>query len=123
MNMNILDTFGKRLSFILELKELKNKDLALAINKAPNTVSNYSNDTRSPDLETLTKIADFLNVKIDFLLMRTDDYQTYVSKKIDGDLIEIQFDDEKMHLTEKDIEELFGKLKKVGFDVKKLIES
>lgn len=123
MNMKILDTFGKRLSFILEMKDLKNKDLALAINKAPNTVSNYSSDTRSPDLETLTKIADFLNVKIDFLLMRTDDYQTYISKNVDGDLIEIQFDDEKMHLTEKDIEDLFEKLKKVGFDVKKLIES
>lgn len=123
MNMKILDTFGKRLSFILDLKDLKNKDLALAINKAPNTVSNYANDTRSPDLETLTKIADFLNVKIDFLLMRTDDYQTYISKNVNGDLIEINFDDEKLHLTEKDIENLFEKLQKVGFDVKKLIES
>ena len=53
--------------------------------------------------------------------MLSDDYQTYVSKKINGDLFEITFDDEKLHLTEKEIEELFAKLKSVGFDVKKLL--
>lgn len=122
MDMKRLDTFGKRLSFILELKDLKNKDLADAINKAPNTISNYISDSRNPDLDTLTKIADFLNVNVDFLLMRTDDYSTYLSKKINGDLIEIELDDEKLHLSEKEIQDLFNKLEKVGFNLKKLIE-
>lgn len=123
MNMKYLDTFGKRLSFILELKDLKNKDLADAINKAPNTVSNYTSDSRNPDLDTLTKIADFLNIKVDFLLMRTDDYTTYISKTINGDLIEIELDDEKLHLSEKEIQNIFNKLENVGFDLKKLIEN
>ena len=34
---------------------------------------------------------------------------------------EIEFNDEKLHLSKKDIEELFEKLKSVGFDVKKLL--
>ena len=53
--------------------------------------------------------------------MLSDDYQTYISKEVDGDLIEIKFDDEKLHLTEKEISDLFEKLKSVGFDVKKLL--
>lgn len=121
MDINRLDSFGKRLSFILELKDLKNKDLATAINKAPNTVSNYISDTRNPDLETLTKICDFLNVNVDFLLMRTNDYSTYLKKIVDGKLIELELDDEKLHLSEKEVQEIFVKLEKVGFDIRKLL--
>ena len=121
MNIKQLDTFGKRLIFLLDLKEIKKKDLADYLNIAPSTLSGYLNDSRKPDLNILSMIADYLNVNSDFLLMRSDDYQTYVSKKINGDLFEITFDDEKLHLTEKEIEELFQKLKSVGFDVKKLL--
>lgn len=121
MNIKQLDTFGKRLEFLLELKDIQKKQLAEELNVSPTAVSNYINDNRKPDLNILAKIAKFLNVNSDFLLMISDDYQTYVSKKINGDLFEITFDDEKLHLTEKEIEELFEKLKSVGFDVKKLL--
>lgn len=121
MDIKKLDTIGKRISFLLDMKNLKNIDLAKAINKAPNTVSNYINDERTPDVYTLKSIAQFLNVNTDFLLMLSDDYQTYVSREVNGDLFEIVFDDEKLHLTEKEISDLFEKLKSVGFDVKKLL--
>lgn len=121
MNIKNLDTFGKRLEFILDLKDIKNKDLAQAINKAPNTITGYIKDLRSPDLETLKKISDFLNVNASFFLLQTDSYETYISRDVDGKLIEITFDDEKLHLTEKEITDLFEKLKSVGFDVKKLL--
>ena len=121
MDIKQLDTIGKRIAFILDIKNLKNIDLAKAINKAPNTISNYINSERTPDAFTLRDIADFLNVNLDFLLMRSDNYQTYIKKEIDGELFEIEFDDEKLHLSQKDIENLFEKLKNVGFDVKKLL--
>lgn len=121
MDMKQLDTFGKRLSFLLDLKEIRKKDLAEGINLAPTTISNYLSDFRKPDIDTLREISKFLNVKSDFLLLLSDDYQTYISKEIDGDLFEITFDDEKIHLTKKEISDLFEKLNNVGFDVKKLL--
>lgn len=121
MNIKQLDTFGKRLIFLLDLKEIKKKDLADYLNIAPSTLSGYLNDSREPNFKILSQIADFLNVNLDFLLMRSDNYQTYIKKEIDGDLFEIEFDDEKLHLSQKDIENLFEKLKNVGFDVKKLL--
>ena len=121
MDMKYLDTFGKRLEFLLDLKDIQKKQLAEELNVSPTAISNYINDNRKPDLNILAKIAKFLNVNTDFLLMLTDNYQTYISKEIDGKLFEIEFEDEKLHLTEKEIEDLFIKLKSVGFDIKKLL--
>ena len=123
LNIKNLNTFGKRLEFLLDLKVLRKKDLADYLNIAPSTVSGYISDARKPDLDTLKNIADYLNVNSDFLLMRNDDYQTYINKNINGKLIEIQFDDETLHLTEKEIGELLNSLKNVGWDVKKLLDT
>ena len=121
MDMKMLDTFGKRLGFLLDQKEIKKKDLADALNVSQSTISGYLIDRRDPNFKILSEIADFLNVDANFLLLRSDDYRTHIKKEIDGDLFEITFDDEKLHLSQKDIEELFTKLKSVGFDVKKLL--
>ncbi len=123
MDINKLDTFGKRVEFLLDLKEIQKQDLAAAINVSPTTISNYINDNRKPDLNTLAKIADYLNVNSDFLLMRTNDYQTYISKEIDGNIVEITFDDEKLHLTENQINDFFVHLKQVGFNPKVFFEN
>ncbi|CDB14615.1 dNA-binding protein [Clostridium sp. CAG:221] len=123
MDINKLDTFGKRVEFLLDLKEIQKQDLATAINVSPTTISNYINDNRKPDLNTLAKIADYLNVNSDFLLMRTNDYQTYISKEIDGNIVEITFDDEKLHLTENQINDFFAHLKQVGFNPKVFFEN
>lgn len=122
MNIGELDTFGKRLSFLLDLKEIQKQDLAKAINLSPTSVSNYLNDSRKPDILLLGKIADFLNVNTDFLVMRNDDYQTYVSKIVNGKLVELTFEDEELHLTEKQIEDFLSKLKSFGFDIKKALD-
>jgi transcriptional regulator with XRE-family HTH domain len=121
MNIKDLDTFGKRLKFILELKEIRNKDLASALNLAPNSVSSYCNDQRNPDLKTLAKIADFLNVNSDFLLMRSDNYNAYIKTNYKGKEIAIEFNDSKLTLTEEQIKEMLSKLDSVGFDVNKLL--
>ena len=114
MDINKLDTFGKRVEFLLDLKEIQKQDLATAINVSPTTISNYINDNRKPDLNTLAKIADYLNVNSDFLLMRTNDYQTYISKEIDGNIVEI---------TENQINDFFAHLKQVGFNPKVFFEN
>lgn len=121
MNIENLNTFGKRLKFLLELKEIKNKDLANALNLAPNSISSYLSDQRSPDLKTLIKISDYLNVNSDFLLMRSNDYSTYLKTNYKGQEIVIEFNDNKLILTDKQIKDLLEKLDNVGFDIKKLL--
>lgn len=121
MNMDFLDTFGKRLEFLLDLKGIQKKQLAEELNVTPTAISNYISDNRKPDLNILAKISKFLNVNSDFLLMISNDYQTQDSKKLNGDFFDIIIDNEILHLTEKDIKTLLNKLKNIGFDVKKLL--
>lgn len=123
MDMNKLNSFGKRLEYLLDLKSIPKQNLAAAINVSPTTISNYIKDNRSPDLGILAKIADFLNVNSDFLLMRTNNFSTYIKREVEGDLIEIIFDDEKLHLTSDEINKLFEQLKPFGFDPKKYFDS
>ena len=121
MNIKQLDTFGKRLIFLLDLKEIKKKDLADYLNIAPSKLIGYLNYSRKQYLNIIYIISYYLKFNYDFILIISDNYQTYVSKEVDGKLFEIEFNDEKLHLSKKDIEELFEKLKSVGFDVKKLL--
>lgn len=59
------------------LKELRNErnmtqlDLAKLINVTSVSVSGYESGTRSPDIETLIKIADVFDVTTDYLLGRS----------------------------------------------------
>lgn len=61
------------------LKELRNdlgikqKDVAAAINVDRTTYNRYENGSSEPNLETLSKIADFFGTTVDYLLGRTDD--------------------------------------------------
>lgn len=54
-------------------KKLTQMELAEKINVTHVSVSGYESGKRSPDTETLQKIADFFNVTTDYLLGRTDD--------------------------------------------------
>ena len=118
-----LDTLGERLDFLIDLKGLRKKDISDELNIAPNTLSGYISGSRNPDVNMLKKIAQYLNVSTDFLLGLSDDYRTYIERDYNGKLIEIKFDNGTTKLSEKEINELFSKLEKVGWDINKLIAS
>ena len=67
---------------IARLKEARNekglsqKDLAKKINLTQQTYSDYETGRTNPDIDTLTKIADILEISVDFLLGRSDDLGT-----------------------------------------------
>jgi transcriptional regulator with XRE-family HTH domain len=115
---------GERLKILRENKELLQKDVALAIGVSDRTIGMYEQERREPDLETLNKLADYFNVTSDYLLGRTDKPNTIMySGKIDATKIEFGVDKKYPHdLTPEDIDNLFEKLKEVGFDLNKLIE-
>ena len=60
------------------LKELRKKNhisqvrLSMEMNMAQNTISQYENEVRQADYETLIAFADYFDVSVDYLLGRTD---------------------------------------------------
>lgn len=63
---------------MIKLKELRTQkgcnqtDVAKVLGITQQAYANYETEKRQPDHETLTKLADFFNVSVDYLLGRTD---------------------------------------------------
>lgn len=64
----------KRLRDLRLDKNFTQKSFAALLNLTQQTYSDYETGRTNPDLDTLTKIADFLGVSIDYLLGRSDDF-------------------------------------------------
>lgn len=64
--------FGPRLKAILDEREMTQAQLARELHLGKSTVSQYISGTRTPDLATARRLADFLAVSLDYLLGRTD---------------------------------------------------
>lgn len=68
-----MEILAKRLRGLREEKGLTQKDLAQTLGlNSKSTITNYEQNTRDPDYETLIKIAKFFEVSIDYLLGLTD---------------------------------------------------
>lgn len=61
-----------RIRDLRENRDLKQQDLADYLNCSQVCYSRYENGQRDIPLETISKIADFYNVSVDYLLNRTD---------------------------------------------------
>lgn len=66
------ESFIKKLSILLEEKNITQRELAEKINVTEVTISRYLSGERSPRIEIVNKIADFFNVSIDYLLGVSD---------------------------------------------------
>ncbi|MFZ5352777.1 MAG: helix-turn-helix domain-containing protein [Bacillota bacterium] len=63
---------GIRLKDLREERNLLQKDIAKIIGITDNAISNYERGTRIPDTETLSRLADFFGVSIDYILGKTN---------------------------------------------------
>lgn len=89
-------TFGERLKELRKKRSLTQSQLGARLNVTKASISGYENDTRSPDRETLVKIAEIFNVSTDYLLGRTEDKEkapTLIAAHLDDDLTEEQMDE------------------------------
>ena len=68
------DSVGKRIKYLREKNCLEAQKLAQDLQVGKSTLSNWENDRRTPDLETLKKIANYFNVSTDYLLLEDEDY-------------------------------------------------
>lgn len=65
-------TFGERLAYLRESKNLTQVELANLILISRSRLSLYETDKREPDLQTVKQFADFFGVTTDYLLGRPD---------------------------------------------------
>lgn len=63
---------GKRLKMLRAEKKITQEELGKVVNVTKVSISGYENGNRTPDTETLQKLADFFNVSTDYLLGRAD---------------------------------------------------
>ncbi len=63
-----MSEFSKRLKILLIERKITNKELAEHLALESNSISNYVTGKRAPNLETVVKIAKFLNISADYLL-------------------------------------------------------
>ncbi len=88
-----------RIKDLREDKDLKQVDLANAVGIDQRTISNYESGKTNPDSIALTKLADFFQVSIDYLVGRIDtpiDSKQDIVKKIDE--IQAELNDIKTYL-------------------------
>ncbi len=69
--MNVLD--HERLRKARERSGLSQSELAERVKVQPPVISHFENGKRSPSVITLRRLADALDVSVDFLLGRSDD--------------------------------------------------
>jgi transcriptional regulator with XRE-family HTH domain len=66
-------TCGDKIAALREKRGLTQEDLAAKIGISRASLSHYEKNRRDPDYTTLTKLADYFRVSVDYLLGRTDD--------------------------------------------------
>ncbi len=64
---------GSRLKKLRVSRKLTQKQLAEKVNVTHVSISGYESGNRSPDTDTLQKLAEILNVSTDYLLGRSDE--------------------------------------------------
>lgn len=62
---------GKRLAQLRKEKHFTQRQLAKELGISNSSLALYETDKRQPDYEILTKIADYFDVSVDYLLGRT----------------------------------------------------
>lgn len=76
---------GEKLKKLREEKEKSQKDLGDYLGISASAYGFYEQGQREPDIEKLTKLADYFGVSVDFLTGRTDNEQLTIIYK-NGDI-------------------------------------
>lgn len=72
--------FGTRLKELRENKGMSQRELAKIIQLSPSTVAMYELNRRSPDNDTIIKLANFFNCSTDYLLGKTGTYSSTIDE-------------------------------------------
>lgn len=78
--------FGNRLKELRTEKDITGEDLGKILNVTKAAISNWESGNRSPDSNTVIKIADFFDVSLDYLYGKTDSKHNIPKGKVDEDV-------------------------------------
>ncbi len=81
--------FGKRLKAMRELKQIKQGKFADKVGVSRQSIGNYEGGKQYPTIEIIIKMADCLDCSLDYLLGRTDESGTPISKLEDEQLAKL----------------------------------
>lgn len=87
---------GPRISELRESNNLTQEELAKNVGITRASLSHYETSRREPDFDTLTKIADYFQVSLDYLMGRTDDPHQTVSAPVQQFTESLELSDEKI---------------------------
>lgn len=90
------DNFSTRLKTLRYELGLSQKEFAESVGISAMAVSTYENDSKSPSIETATKIAQKYNVSLDWLCGLSDRRQTGIVLDSMSDILDILFEIEKV---------------------------
>lgn len=95
-----METLGERIRNLRTSKGLSQKDIANKLNMSNITYSQYERNQRTPNDEIKTRLANFFNVSVDYLINGTQQetqedkfINLLIQKTIDGKIEWINFDD------------------------------
>ncbi|WP_121639516.1 helix-turn-helix domain-containing protein [Virgibacillus sp. Bac330] len=91
---------GDRLKKLRKQKKITQEELGKKVNVTKVSISGYENGHRTPDTETLQKLADFFEVTTDYLLGRSDESNPHWNE-----------------LTEKDEKDIAKRMEKIKEDL------
>lgn len=74
----------ERLKILRKNKKCNQQDVANYLGISYQAYAHYENGRRQPDPETLSKIADYFDVTVDYLLGRTDSPDLAIPKEIEN---------------------------------------
>ncbi|NHM26464.1 helix-turn-helix transcriptional regulator [Desulfofundulus sp. TPOSR] len=67
-----MPSLGERLAYLRNQRGLSQAELARLLHMGQSTIAMYEKNRRSPDNQSLKRLADFFGVSTDYLLGRTD---------------------------------------------------
>lgn len=78
----------ERLKLLRSEKGINQRELARDLKLSASTIGMYETGQRTPDAETLQRLADYFNTTVDYLLGRTNNRKGIVSDPTDTELVE-----------------------------------
>lgn len=113
---------GKRIRKLREDLKLTGCEFGKKLDVTKTAVSNWENGNRTPDIDTINKIADFCDVSADYLLGRTDNPNySLLKSNYKGKEIELVINSKNSSYSQEQIQNLIDKLASMYVDVEKLI--
>lgn len=114
---------GKRIKKLRQDLKLTGCEFGKKLDVTKTAVSNWENGNRTPDIDTINKIADYCNVSADYLLGRTDNpNHSIIESNYKGKNIELVINSTKKNYSQNQIQKLIDNLASMYVDVEKLID-